>query len=300
MRLKQISLILLGVFFLSGCYEKPLPDNVVATVNGKSITLHTVQSLQEIEFTDFNYQGKPSLEKLRKQYGATLSTIILYEIILQDLESKGYAITDEQVAEYEKTVLEGYTKGEFDKYVTENAINVDTWRVLLKYQLALNLFKDLSLHTAYVPTVEEVEKYYTENRKKFSLAKSYTLRVASSEAKENLENINNLQELLDKDAKVDQYSLTLKESAMPQDIKKSILNLTPLDCTDIFEENESFNRICLIKINDGEDISITRAYSYIENQLVEERLDELLYTWLEQSAQKFEVKISTHLIKEIM
>ncbi len=300
MYLKKFSLFLLALLLLGGCSNDTLPDNVVATVNGKQITLHTVQTLQEIEFIDFSSTSKPSLRKLRNQYGVTLSTIILYEIILQHLESQRIGVTDEMVAKYEKGLLEGYTKEEFDDYITKNAIDVDTWRTLLRYQLAVDVFKNMVLKISYVPSVEEVEAYYTTHKDKFKIGPSYTLHIASSAQKEVLDHINNLDELLKNKARFDQYELNVTENMMPKNATEQILALAEKQCTEAIQEGEIFLRICLVKKNKGENISISKAYSYIEDQIFEQRMGEMLNNWLEENTKNVEIKISKHLMKEII
>ncbi len=298
-RLRKIGVILFALILLSGCYEKTLPDNVVATVNGKPIMLNTVQSFQEINFVDFNNGAKPSLDKLRKQYGATLSTIILYEIILQYVENKADIITDAQVTAYENSLLQGYPENEFEKHITENAINVEAWRILLRYQLALELFKDTFIRKLYIPTTEEVEEYYTTHRENFTLVASLTLQVALSEKQEDLINIHDLQSLLD-DVNVQQYRITVQANALPEHSKKAILTLNEQECTNIIEDNEMFNRTCLISKNMAQNVPISEAYVYIEDRIMEQKMDELLLDWLENNTQHVEVEISKHLIKEVM
>ncbi len=297
---KKVVLILVSIVLLGGCFEEKLPDKTVAMINGKAIELHTVQSLQEIEFMDFNDPTKPSVAKLRKQYGTTLSTIILYEIILQHIEEKGYIINDEQVKTYENGLLADYPPGEFEKYITENAIDIDAWRTLLRYQLALDVFKNVFLREAYVPSIEEIKEYYEEHRSRFFLEKSYTLQVGLSEDKDSLGDIDNLQTLLDKKNNIVQYSVTMNDSALPQELKKSIVDLAQGECTEIITHEDIFSRMCLTKENEKKNTSITEAYSYIEHELMSEYVDEMLYKWLENNTQSFEVQVSKHLIKELV
>ncbi len=287
------------LLLIAGCYEKPMPDNVIALVNDKTIALSVVRSLQETNLTDFNDNGKPSLTKIRKQYGNTLAKVILYEVILQELDNYGLGIGPEQVDAYEQDVRSAYPPDEFEKFITENAIDIDGWRTLLRYQLAMETFKNSVLLKRYVPDVDEVKQFYTKHKQSFNLPKSYNFQVALSEDKAQLVNITSLDSLIQR-KELEQYNINMQEQSIPRPWLPIIRALNENECTDILEQGDGFTRMCLVKKNAYKNLSITEAYVYIEKQLAEEHADELLDKWIEQNIQRFQISVSKHLMNDMI
>ncbi len=286
------------LLLLTGCFEKPIPENVIALVNDKPILLSTVRSLQDIDLVDINDNGKPSLTKIRKQYGATLSKVILYEMILQEVEKHGNKVTSEQVDAYEQSLRNAYPPDEFEKFVTENAIDIEAWRILLRYQLAMDTFKSTVLLKRYEPDIDEVKQFYAEHKNSFNLPKSYNLQVVLSEEKSKLVNITSL-DALKQNTELEQYNINMQEQALEKPWLEAIVKLNEQECTDILEQENNFSRICLVKQNSSRNLSITQAYVYIEKQLAEAHVSELLDMWIEQNIQNFPIKVSSHLIKDL-
>ncbi len=287
------------IFLLVGCYEKPMSDNVVALVNDRPITLNTVRYLNEIDLVHLNENGKTSFAKIRKQYGVILSKVILYEMVVQTLEKYNIAITNEQVSAYENNLRNAYPPDEFEKFITENAVDIDAWRILLRYQLTMDAFKDFVLLKNYVAPIDEVKNYYIKYKNSFNIPKSYNLQVAISEDKADLANIINLEALKQK-TELEQYSLNIREQSIEPSWLSAIMTLQEQECTDILEQNDVFSRICLVKKEDSRNLSIAEAYVYIEKKLAEKHLSQLFDQWIEQNLQKFQIQVSKHLSQEIM
>ncbi len=283
---------------LTGCELFPIADNTVAIVNGRNISLSTIQYLQEVDFVEFSLTDAPSLNKLRKQYGKTLSVAILYELISQHLEEVGLVITDKHIDDYENTLRSNFPPEEFEKYITENAIDIHAWKLLLRYQLILDLFKDEILIKSYVPSDEDVEEFYAKHRNSFKLPESYNLQVALSEDKAKLEKIDSLQDL-NAQADILQYTVDMQGNTIQKSWQKAIFALKENQCTKILENDLMFTRMCLIKKYAKRDLSMAEAYVYIEKQLAQEHLGEIFSTWLEDNLQHIDVKVSKHLTSEI-
>ncbi len=192
---------LLGML-LSGCYEqKTYTDTIIATVNGKPIFLQTVLTLQEAQsppLSEMSSSQKHILESLHEQYEEALSSLIFYELIVQELEKKNIFVSDAMLAAEEKNLRADYPEGEFEKYLAENVIDITAWRALLRYGLAFTLFKEHIIRHEFVPSLEDVQEYYTKHKVHFNIPEKLSMYVVSSDDKAMLQPIDTVEALSSK------------------------------------------------------------------------------------------------------
>ena len=130
----------------AGCWESPLPEGVVATVNGEAIHIRTVQA-----YMDGNSPGlgagntAPDIRRLRRDYGAALSDIIIQTLAVQDLQRRGIHGVEQRARDMEDDIREDYGPGEFDAYLAEESLDPAEWRRLLRGFVALQLLEDVVL-----------------------------------------------------------------------------------------------------------------------------------------------------------
>ncbi len=234
--MQKYTLIFILTLFLTGCYENLTNQNgTLATVNGRPILLNTVMALQEIqapELASLASKKNDSLGLLRTQYGNALSLLIFYEIFLQELENKGVFITDSMVEAQEKIIRADYPEGEFDKYFSEQVVDIEAWRALLRYGIAVKLFKEHIMRHDFVPSLDQVQNYYEKNAQNFILPERVSLYVLSSQEKELLTSLLSISDistkLIDKSSEevFDLLTGTLLEN-LSYDISAKLLKPSP-------------------------------------------------------------------------
>lgn len=135
--------ILLGGFFSGGCTDAdpPLPQGVVALVNGEPISLRLVQAMQDTRSVGMGSQA-PSVKLLQSQYGRALSTLIVHALVMQELEKLQLSVSNMETAEVENSLRGDYPADEFEKMLTEEYIDVELWRELLRRSLSMKTFED--------------------------------------------------------------------------------------------------------------------------------------------------------------
>ena len=175
------ALILCCLLSLAGCWEEPLPEGVVATVNGEPIRLRTVQA-----YLDGNASGQsgrtlpPDIHQLRRDYGAALSDIIIQTLAIQDLQRRGIRDVEERARDLEGKIRDDYGPGEFDACLAEETPDPEEWRRLLRGALALRLLEEVALEPQLRVSRDEVRDYYTEHQEAFRLPDRYRLCFASA------------------------------------------------------------------------------------------------------------------------
>ncbi len=292
-------LLILLSLGLGGCFEAEVPANIVATVNGRPIVLKTVQAMQEADMSDLGIFEQFTLHELRAQYGKAIANLIVYELMLQDLESKGILITKEMIDAFEQNVRSDYPDGEFENYFEENAINLDAWREILRYIIALQHFTKEFLRKGFVAPVDEVRSYYEQNKASFTLDENYLLYEAISAKKENLAKIKTLEDLLAKKAILSPYKMRIDKANMPKEWQKRVFKLKENACTEVFSQDKEFIILCLEKHELKKTLSESQAYIYIEEFLAEEYMIDFFESWLKTKLETAEIEVSRHVINEL-
>ncbi len=293
-----LSLCLL-LTLLTGCLSKDQPAGLVATVNGKPIVLRTLQAFEEADMADTEIFEQFSLHELRKNYGRALGSLIMYELILQDLERRKLPITQEMVTAYEKEIRSDYPDGEFEKYFQEHALDLDAWRETLRYSLGLQVFTDQVLRKNFVPSLEDVEAYYQKYKETFVLEESYDVYGVNVADKATLKGIKSLEDLLGRVGELDPSKMSLVKSEVPEAWQKHIFALKGTGCTEVFKEEEHFSLFCLEKFIPARELTAGEAYVYIEEFLAEEQLIDIFEKWLEEAVLAAKIEVSKHVIQNV-
>ena len=91
---------------LAGCWESPLPEGVVATVNGEAIHIRTVQAYMDGNSPGLGTRNQPpDTNQLRRDYGEALSDIIIQTLAMQDLQRRGIRGVEERARDLEEELL---------------------------------------------------------------------------------------------------------------------------------------------------------------------------------------------------
>ncbi len=285
--------------FLGGCLHDEKPSGVVATVNGKPIVLRTLQAFQEADMADTGIFEQSSLHKLRESYGKALGSLIMYELILQDLERRELPVTDTMLAEYEADIRSDYPDGEFEKYFQEHALDMDAWRETLRYNLGLQIFTEQVLRKNFVPSLEDVEAYYAKHKNSFVLEDRYDVYGVNTTQKSALKNIKTLDDLLARIEELDPSKMSMTKSEIPEAWQKKIFALKGTACTEAFQEDSQYVLFCLEEFVPSRALTAGEAYTYIEEFLAEEQLIVLFENWLKEAIATAKIKISEHMVKDV-
>ncbi len=286
-------------FLLGGCLQTETTSGVVATVNGKPITLRTLQAFQEADMSDTGIFEQFSLHELRTQYGKALGSLVVYELVLQALEKKGLGVTAEQVQAYEADIRSDYPEGEFEKYFMEHALDLDAWREMLRYSLGLQRFTDQVLRKDFVPTIEDVEAYYSKHKDTFMLEDVYELYGVTHAEKAKLQGIKSLNQLLERIPELDPSEVTLSKSEVPKEWQKRIYALKGTACTDVFQEEKLYSLFCLKEFKPARALTAGESYVYIEEFLAEEQLIDIFEKWLEKEILQADIEASKYIIQDV-
>lgn len=291
---------LCALCLLSACGEEPLPRGVVAQVNGQPISLRTLETLLDTRTAGLGAFEKPSLDSLRKKYGAALSTLIVQVLVVQELERLGAPVADAAVQEVENAIRQDYAENEFEDNLRENAIDLTVWRELLRYRQGMRQFMEQVLRPILAVPLADVEAYYALNKDKFLAPRMLTLSHVVGATATSLETARakGLASLND-NTTASVYRLRIRRDSIPPAWQKSMRSLKVGEYTSVRAVDGRFEMLLLEEDSPEKKLDIVEAYPYIEQILLEERLDEAFQRWLEKKLQEAEIRVSVHLVREM-
>lgn len=283
----------------SGCKtEQQFAPGVLATVNEQPITLRQVEALHDVDGSSLVMAQSPSLELLRTQYGHTLATLMAGALITQELQHIGQSVTEGDVQLAEETVRADYPADEFEKHLLEEYIDLDAWRELLRQRLEVQRFQDRVLRPLVVLSPDEVSEYYKAHLKEFYRPQRMPLTVYTGVDRVQMENVR--AGLLEGHKPVSDVSLTIDELNLPLDrlfpAWKKDITATPFGKpTPVREMDGFFQFFVASEPLAARPLTVVEAYTVIEQQLVENKLEPLFQEWMTKALENARIRLSPHI-----
>lgn len=280
----------------AGCWESPLPEGVVATVNGEAIHIRTVQA-----YMDGNSPGlgagntAPDIRRLRRDYGAALSDIIIQTLAVQDLQRRGIHGVEQRARDMEDDIREDYGPGEFDAYLAEESLDPAEWRRLLRGFVALQLLEDVVLEPELRVSRDEVLAYYKEHEEAFRLPERYRLCFASGKTRDDVQRWREAFAAGKAPATAGEVSvhcadIPVKEAAQ---WNRDISTLKPRESTRPSpDENGGFASIGLVARLPAETPPPAAVYALIEREVRQQKRLPAFDDWLEDALSRSRITVS--------
>lgn len=289
---------------LAGCWESPLPEGVVATVNGEAIHLRTVQA-----YMDGNAPGlgtlnqPPDTDQLRRDYGAALSDLIIQTLALQDLQRRGIHGVEERAGGLEEEIRDDYGSKEFDEYLAEESLDLTEWRRLLRGFVALQILEETVLEPELRVGRDEVLAYYREHEAALQLPERYRLCLAASPSKDALQGWRDAFALdrtppVGKDVSVRCTEMPVGEAAQ---WRRDLASLKPGESTRPQpDENGGFTSIGLVARLAAETPPPAAVYALVEREVREQKRLPAFGDWLEDALAHSRIAVSPLLRDEVL
>jgi peptidyl-prolyl cis-trans isomerase SurA len=151
--------------FLCGC-KRATPDNVAATVNGRTITYAELD--KKYQSTFMSSTERPSDDQMAIQKLEVLRTLVDNEIMLQRAEKLGLMATDADVESRFAELKAPYTQEEFQRQLASTKMTLEDMKVQLKSDLSVKkLFnKEITSHISI--SDHDVTDFYNANKSSFN------------------------------------------------------------------------------------------------------------------------------------
>src|SRR5271170_4146908 len=165
LRFLPATLAAVTVLCLSGC-KRATPDNVAATVNGRTITYAELD--KKYQSTFMSSTERPSDDQMAIQKLEVLRSLVDNEIMLQRAEKLGLMATDADVESKFTELKAPYTQEEFQRQLASTKMTVEDMKQQLKRDLSVQkLFnKEITSHISI--SDRDVTDFYNANKSSFN------------------------------------------------------------------------------------------------------------------------------------
>lgn len=297
---RTLSLVLLCLL-LAACSEETPVQGIVARVNGTPIYLDTVQTLQDTRTVSLGAAQRPSVELLKRQYGVSLSILIMHTLVMQELDRLDLAVPEELLKAAEAEVRADYPENEFEKTLTEEYIDINVWRNLLRQQLSMTTFQNKVLRPQLSVPLEEAEKYYQANKNEFIIPASISLIQVSGTNRQSVEEARTKGPKLENDSIPDLtvQRFTIRRKSVPAVWQKDVEALTLEQSSPVKSRDGYYQFVILVGVHPQKEMTFMDAYPLISDMLLEEKIDASFNQWLEQAIKSARIQVAEHLIPEL-
>jgi peptidyl-prolyl cis-trans isomerase SurA len=164
-RFLPATLAAVTALLICGC-KRATPDNVAATVNGRTITYAELD--KKYQSTFMSSTERPSDDQMAIQKLEVLRTLVDNEIMLQRAEKLGLMATDADVESKFAELKAPYTQEEFQRQLASTKMTVEDMKQQLKRDLSVQkLFnKEITSHISI--SDRDVTDFYNTNKSSFN------------------------------------------------------------------------------------------------------------------------------------
>jgi len=161
----------LVVLAASACNDTPVPDDVVARVNGVDITTEYLDA--QFARAIAGAEPLPNGEETRDLKLQLLSDIIGNQIMLQLAAAQGLTATDAEVDVQFSEFRNQFTEERFNELLEQQAATVDDVRRDIQESLTIEKLINKEITSRISVSQAEIEEFYDSNVESFDLPESF-------------------------------------------------------------------------------------------------------------------------------
>src|SRR5579863_432281 len=165
LRLLPATLAAVTALFMCGC-KRATPDNVAATVNGRTITYAELD--KKYQSTFMSSTERPSDDQMRIQKLEVLRSLIDNEIMLQRAEKLGLMATDAEVEAKLTELRAPFTQEEFQRQLTARKMSLEDLKAQLRRDLSIQKLFNKEITSQISISDKDVTDYYQSSKRSFN------------------------------------------------------------------------------------------------------------------------------------
>lgn len=171
MKFLRLSAILLALaaLLLSVSCKRAVPDDVVAVVNEKAITIAELEKFHKSNFPNLPPSQKEDDELLRKKL-ELLRDMIDSEIMMQRAEKQGLIATDADVEAKLNEFRAPYTQEEFQKQLDARGFTIEDLKTQIRRDQSVRRLFNKEITSRVNISDQDVKDFYETNKASFNLA----------------------------------------------------------------------------------------------------------------------------------
>ncbi|QLA16446.1 peptidylprolyl isomerase [Desulfolutivibrio sulfoxidireducens] len=295
--------VLWAATLVGGCDRPKDEPGVVATVNGRPVTLGQLEFHQDLRGMGLVATENPTVDRLRRDYGRIMADLIIQELVLEDLAKAGLGVSEADVAGLEARVRADYPGDAFDRMLFEENIDPAQWRKSLVSRIALEKFVSSILNDRVKVDVQEAADYYKEHVADFKRPAMVTFRLVRGPDKKQVERA-----LRDWEAGGTASGQAAPDAAVVREVRlprddvpgpwRDILGkLRPGQTSPVMEGKKEAVALVLVGETPAMVLDPAAAYPLVERVLLEKKRNEAFAAWLAGAVSAADVRVSSHLLR---
>jgi|GEM_PF-600014 len=287
---------------LWACDRKAEPPGVVATVNGRPVTLGQLEFNHDLRAMGLVATENPSVERLRRDYGRIMAELIIRELMLDELQKAGGAVTDEDLARLETEIRADYPGELFDRMLFEENIDPQKWRESLLTRAAMDKFVSMILKDRTRVEVQEAADYYKEHVAEFQRPALVTfLLVRGPDKKRVAEAVRERDSGRTFPREPSPDAASIQEVRLPRELipeawRALLGKLQPGQASPVVQEKREVLALVLVGETPAFTLDPAAAYPLVEKALAEKKRNEAFAAWLAGAVAAADIRVSAHLV----
>ena len=275
----------------------------VATVNGRGISLQQLQAKHDFNNLSWSASAMPSADELQRQYGVSLTELIIAELMAQELEKRDLAVSDAELKAAEDEVRADYPDDEFERSLVEDYIDIEIWRALLRHRLAMLKFISTVLRPEITISPADMEAYYQAHIAEFTLPRRQHFIVVDCESKATAEKLRKAyvqtksQPLPTEDDIINVREITANQERLPQAWIEALVGLKSREASEIKSNEQRYQFLIFLETLPEQVLDLASVYSRVEAGLVEVRIESAFNHWLDKQLAKADIRVSRPLLE---
>ncbi|NDY55634.1 hypothetical protein G3N56_02610 [Desulfovibrio sulfodismutans] len=294
--------LLFVMALLWACDRKAEPPGVVATVNGRPVTLGQLEFNHDLRGMGLVATENPSVEGLRRDYGRIMADLIIRELMLEELQKAGGAVTDEDLARLEAEIRADYPGELFDRMLFEENIDPQKWRESLLTRAVMDKFVSMILKDQARVEVQEAADYYKEHVAQFQRPALVTFLLVRGPDKKRV-----AEALRERDSgrtfprEPTPDAASIQEVRLPRELipeawRALLGKLQPGQASPVVQEKREAMALVLVGETPAFTLDPATAYPLVEKALAEKKRNEAFSAWLAGAVAAADIRVSAHLV----
>ncbi|WP_291318430.1 hypothetical protein [Desulfonatronospira sp.] len=305
----RCTLYVTTVFFWAllvlGCTQDSSHEGVLARVNGQPIYLDEVESAQDADYFHWSGRMPPDLQQIKSSYGKVLLDQIVQKLIEQELNSSGHAVDPGELEKKEQEIRQDYPDGGFEEVLIQEHIDLDFWRTRVVQNLMWDKFKKEILSPKISLDAKEVMAYYHKHIEDFYIPERIVFLHFSSQEEGKLKEVlegfqanEDISLIREKYPRINVGEYEMRVDRLPMELQDELTSLQENEKSQVSRSRQGlYHWVMVLERKDSKLLKPYQVYSVIEENLMQEKLRQVFYEWLEASVDQSKIEINAKLLE---
>jgi len=299
------ALFLCVCVLLPACSGEKWEPGVIAKVDGNPIYLRQLEAKYDFDHFEWDAEHLPRLKELRAEYRDILMDLVVQKLVENELEKAGETVDDKDVLAREEEIRNDYPEGGFEKILVDEYVDLNYWREQVKAGLQWENFEKRFLRPKSEVSSEAIKKYYREHIRDFYVPRQIKFLLITGQNEKLVRNALTALKAgkSQQETRAEYKSLTIHEYLMPSDQvpgawSTELEPLKPGESSEIKIRKTKYFVLYMLEHKAEKILRPYRAYTLIEEKLMQEKQREVFFDWLSQRLENSRIQFSNYLKKE--